>query len=232
MIPQGSVDFHAHWLFGLDDGAQTPEDTLTLLHTFRELGYSKLAASPHISDSLYENTPSGILARLDEVRQLAKENNIPLELHATAEYLLDSAFPALIEHKNLIPLNKKYLLVELSYLSPPVHLRQLIFDIQLAGFIPILAHPERYPYYFKSLSEIEAIKNSGCLLQLNLLSSVGYYGPEVAAAAEELLKRDWIDFACTDMHHQRHIRAFSDRVKIKGYEKLTQAVANNAKVLA
>lgn len=224
------MDFHAHWLYGLDDGAKTPAETLKLLEVFSGLGYRQIIASPHISDSLYENTPSGILQRLNDVRDLARENHIGLELYATAEYLIDSAFPTHLEHRNLMALNHKYLLVELSYLSPPLHLRQVIFDIQLAGFTPILAHPERYPYYFKSMGDLENLKNSGCLLQLNMLSGVGYYGPEVAAAAEEMLKRNWIDFACTDMHHQRHVEAFSEPVKIKSYEKLAQAVANNTAV--
>ncbi len=224
------MDFHAHWLFGLDDGAKTPEDTLFLLRALSEFGYGQLIASPHISDNLYENTPPGILKRLDEVRHVATENGITMPLYASAEYLLDSAFPGHLERGDLIALHGKHLLVELSYLSPPLHLRQLVFDIQLAGYTPVLAHPERYPYYFKAISELEALKNAGCLLQLNLLSTVGYYGPEVASMADELLKRGWIDFACTDMHHVRHVNAFSERVRVKSPELLTQAIANNARL--
>lgn len=82
----------------------------------------------------------------------------------------------------------------------------MIFELQINGYQPIMAHPERYPFYHHQPRQYEEIKAMGCLLQCNLLSFAGYYGSDVQHVAEMLSKKGLIDLLGTDLHHERHLQ--------------------------
>ena len=103
----------------------------------------------------------------------------------------------------------------------------ILFEIQLAGYQPILAHPERYLFYHNDFKEYEKIKNSGCLFQLNLLATVGYYGEKTAQISDKLLQNDFYDFVGSDIHHQNHVKAFSRKVNIKNVTQLESVIQKN-----
>jgi tyrosine-protein phosphatase YwqE len=116
----------------------------------------------------------------------------------------------------------------MSYLSPPIQLYDIIFEIQLSGYKPILAHPERYTFYINNYKEFEKLKNSGCLFQLNLLSTVNYYGEIVGKQAEKLLKNNMYDFVGSDIHHENHIKAFERKIEIKSTKELEKVILMNS----
>jgi tyrosine-protein phosphatase YwqE len=134
----------------------------------------------------------------------------------------------LFQSKPLLTLKDNYVLVEMSYLNPPIQLFEIIFQLQVAGYTPILAHPERYAFYHNDFEMYKKLKNSGCYFQVNLLSTVGYYGKEVALSSQKLIKNEMIDFAGSDIHHKNHIDAFSRKVILKDYEKLVGIMKNNS----
>jgi tyrosine-protein phosphatase YwqE len=111
----------------------------------------------------------------------------------------------------------------MSYLAPPIHWEQILFDVQLAGYQPVLAHPERYIYWRTDFSAFNKFKDRGCLFQMNALSPTGYYGWEVMESAEKLLKENFIDCVGTDIHHQRHIDGFKQPLQIKSIKEFEQA---------
>lgn len=226
-VMNSPIDFHNHVLFGLDDGAQTPEDTLHLIKGLQKLGYKKAIATPHILGEVYENSAATILPRLEEVRTLIAEHQIDFKLNAAAEYMLDSYFLDRMKEGPLLCLKDNYVLVEFSYLSAPLHYQDLFFKMQIAGYQPVLAHPERYPYFHNQFEHYRQIKNAGCKLQLNALSTVGYYGPAEAEIAERLLLEGLIDFVGTDTHHSRHLKAYERKIKNKIKAPLKEALANN-----
>ena len=221
------IDFHNHLLYGLDDGAATPEDTVKLVKGLQALGYKKAIATPHILGEVYENSPETILPRLAEVQQLLLAENIDFKLHAAAEYMLDSYFLDRLEKGPLLTLKDNYVLVEFSYLIAPLHYQDLFFKIQVAGYQPVLAHPERYTYFHNQFEQYRLLRDAGCKLQLNALSTMGYYGPDVAETAERLLLEGLIDFVGTDTHHQRHLRAYEGKIKKKIKAPLQEALSNN-----
>ncbi|HEV2481421.1 MAG TPA: CpsB/CapC family capsule biosynthesis tyrosine phosphatase, partial [Puia sp.] len=104
-----------------------------------------------------------------------------------------------------LPLKDNLLLVELSFIVPAINLKQVLFDLQLKGYQPVLAHPERYLYFAGNKGWYDKLRESGCLFQLNLLSFTGHYGREVRALAEYLVKKKYVDFLGTDLHHKRHL---------------------------
>jgi protein-tyrosine phosphatase len=223
------TDMHSHILPGIDDGARNLESSLLLAKRFRELGYQKLIATPHIMADYFRNTPTTIKKALDLLREGLQQNNIDLEVSAAAEYYLDETFENKIEKKEVLTFgDKKFLLFELSFINAPHNLFEVIAKMQDAGYQPVLAHPERYPYYYNSIESYEQIRDTGCLLQLNTISLTGYYGKGAKQTAEELADNYCIDFLGSDMHHLRHADALKDSLKLDRIQNiLSQPQINN-----
>ena len=142
--------------------------------------------------------------------------------------MLDNFLIKKMNNQSLLCLKDKYLLVELSYLQPPINLSELLFELQLNGYKPVLAHPERYKYYFNNYKQLQKIKNSGCLFQLNLMSVVGYYGENTKSLATRLLRDRFIDFVGSDIHHKGHLEVFSKKFKLKEIAELENAMKANS----
>ena len=226
LIPQGFIDIHSHLLPGIDDGAKTIEDTIFLTNSLKKFGFEKFITTPHTFSGFWDNTKDGILAKEKETNSLLTEKNV--ELKAASEYLLDDHFASLFKKGEVLTLKDNLVLVEMSYLNAPIHLYDLLFDLQVSGYKPVLAHPERYLFYHKNFDEYKKLKNAGCYLQLNLLSTVGYYGGEVTEAAKRLLEAGLYDFVGSDVHHSRHIKAFENKVLLKDSKGLGELIKNNS----
>lgn len=227
LIPDRHVDFHSHLLPGIDDGAKTFDDTLQLIAAMRELRFEQMVTTPHVMKNVWDNTEEGILKKLSETEAALQQNGINLTFNAAAEYLLDGNFTELFQNRQLLTIKDNYVLVEMSYINPPIQLYDILFDLQVAGYKPILAHPERYVFYHSKFSEYEKLKHAGCLFQINLLSVIGYYGSDVAEAAKKLLRKGMIDFAGSDIHHKHHVSGFSRRLVLNEVEPIREALANN-----
>jgi protein-tyrosine phosphatase len=227
LIPGGFVDIHSHLLPGIDDGAKTINETIKLAKAFQEMGFSQFLTTPHVSHYIWNNSPEIIIDNCTKTKLLLEENNLEIPFQAAAEYLIDDSFESHFKNKKLLTLKDNYVLVEISYMNAPIELYKTLFELQLAGYIPVLAHPERYSYYHKNFSEYEKLKKAGCLFQLNLLSTVGYYGERISKVADELLKKGMYDFAGSDVHHMKHIASFSNKIKINNITNLKEVIANN-----
>ncbi|WP_343618221.1 CpsB/CapC family capsule biosynthesis tyrosine phosphatase [Flavobacterium sp.] len=221
------VDIHSHLLPGIDDGAKTIKKTVKLAKAFEDLGISQFVTTPHINHYVWNNSEEGIAAKYNETKLLLKEENSTPIFKVAAEYFMDDWFETHLKEGKLLTLKDNYVLVEISYLSAPFNLYKMIFDIQLAGYKPVLAHPERYVYFHKNFGEYENLKKSGCLFQLNLLAVMGYYGSEITKTAELLLKKGMYDFAGTDVHHGKHIESLHQKIKIDSSVQLKEVITNN-----
>jgi tyrosine-protein phosphatase YwqE len=206
------VDIHSHLLPGVDDGANNMEEALAMLRGMTGVGFQHLYLTPHVRSHYYPNTPASLQPVFEEFQQAARRAGIDTQLNLCAEYYLDSAFQEAIQAgMPLLPFPGNYLLVEISMHQEPLFLFETLFDIQSRGYRLILAHPERYPFYWKKIEIYRKLKRAGCLLQVNLFSFTGYYGKGVRAAAELLQKNGLIDFVATDMHRQEQVEQFSDK---------------------
>lgn len=207
------VDMHSHLIPGIDDGAKTAEDAIILIRGLQELGYQKIITTPHIYKEHYPNTKDGILRGLDELKTALKIENIQIPIEASAEYFMDEHFESLLDKNEILPLNGKYVLVEMSFFGAPPKLEEYIFKIQLKGYVPILAHPERYLFFHNDFEQFYELKAKGVLLQLNISSIVGYYGKPIKQIAHRLLKEKLIDLIGTDMHHTGHLDYLKTNLK-------------------
>lgn len=223
IIPNDYIDIHSHLLPGIDDGAKSESETIFLVEALQEMGFSKFITTPHIYSGVWDNSKKGIKELELTSKPLFGETN----MKAASEYLMNDHFVTLLKNNEILTLKENYVLVEMSYINPPIQLFDIIFDIQVAGYQPILAHPERYFFYHNSFDEYLKLKKAGCSFQLNLLSTVGYYGMPVAKIANELLKKGMIDFVGSDVHHKNHIVAFSNPIIIKEIDSLKESISYN-----
>ena len=227
LIPDNHVDIHSHLLPGIDDGAKKIEETLKLTKALQSFGIKQFITTPHIIQHVWDNTAEQIKAKeASTVLELAN-NQITIPFRAAAEYMLDDNFSKLFQSEPLLTLKKNYVLVEMSYINAPMQLYAFLFDLQVAGYIPVLAHPERYLFYHNNFEEYAKLKKAGCLLQLNLLSVVRYYGNEITKIAEDLKKKKMYDFVGSDVHHGNHIAAFDQKIKLKEPKLLQEVMTNN-----
>ena len=141
--------------------------------------------------------------------------------------MMDDYFVKLFQSEKLLTLKDNYVLVEMSYINPPIQLYSILFELQVAGYIPVLAHPERYVFFHNNFDEYKKLINAGCLLQLNLLAVVGYYGEGIAKIAEKLLSKGMYSFVGSDAHHDKHITAFNQKIRCKDTKALKEVIANN-----
>jgi protein-tyrosine phosphatase len=216
------TDMHSHLLPGLDDGAETIDHSLELLRKLRELGFQKLIMTPHIMGDFYKNTPATIRAALTDLQQAAAATGLgDVVLECAAEYYLDEWLnQKLTSGTELLSFGgeRRYLLFETSYMNEPFNLQHTIFELKAAGYQPVLAHPERYTYFYGRFSEIEKLKKEyGVLLQLNLNSLAGYYSPQARRVAEQMIDAGLVDFVGTDTHHLRHTAALASRTVTSSY---------------
>lgn len=204
------TDMHSHLLPGIDDGASDMETSLKLIKGLSDLGYKKLITTPHILWDMYKNTAAGIQAALIPLRQAVQEQGIPVELNAAAEYFLDDHVDQLLKNNEpLLTISGNMVLVELSMAYQQHGIREILFEMQVQGYQPVLAHPERYIYLSQNKDFFDELKEAGCLFQVNILSLNGQYGKSVQELAMYLLKRNYIDLIGTDLHHFGHLSQLS-----------------------
>ena len=232
-FPNGFVDMHSHLLPGIDDGAKDLDASIALIEKMSSYGIKNFITTPHILGDVYPNTPEIIKSKLKEVKdELLRRNITDVKIDAAAEYMMDEQFSAIIEkNEEIMTLKDNLVLVEMSYFSPPINLYDILFQLQLKGYKPILAHPERYNSYHTNFQNYYKLKRAGCLLQLNLLSLTEQYGEYVQKTAEKLLKENMYDFVGTDTHHQNHLQLLQKVSTKKNFKKIEQLLLNTKQFL-
>ncbi len=226
------VDIHSHLLPGIDDGAQSLDHSIGMILKFREMGYKKLITTPHVMQDCYNNSPEIILQKLEEVRtELARIGVSDIIIEASAEYNVeDSLFPKVLEN-GLLPFSSGHVLFEYSFFCKPFQTEKLIFDLKVNNYIPVIAHYERYSYYFNQPEMMQSYRDNGVLIQLNLLSIIGHYGPDVQQQAFFMIDNGFVDFVASDCHRIEHLDAlqrFSDHAY---FHKLSDLNLKNRSLL-
>lgn len=192
----GFTDCHSHLLPGVDDGIQTVDEALQILHFYEKKGVKKVWLTPHIMEDL-PNSTEHLRSCFDKLQEAYTG---PVILRLSAENMLDNLFEERLSSGDLLPFGEKKnaLLVETSYMHPPVGFRETLLRIKSKGYYPILAHPERYAYM--DFSDYQALKQLGVLFQLNLFSLNAVYGKAAKEKALLLLKNHLYDLAGSDVH--------------------------------
>jgi protein-tyrosine phosphatase len=201
-----AVDMHSHLIPGIDDGSQSVEESVALIKRMEGYGLKKLIITPHIMTEFYKNTPEIIHAGLEALKLVLKEENISIELGAAAEYYLDEFFLEKINTgQKLLTFGDNHVLVETGFMSKPSMLLESFFQLEMAGYRPVLAHPERYLYLHQDAELLEAMIDRNMNFQLNLLSITGYYSKPVKKFAEKLIDKGLVKLVGTDCHNEKYL---------------------------
>ena len=214
---------HSHLIPGIDDGAPTIEESTNLIKALCEFGYTRLITTPHIMSDFFKNTPENIMKGLEQLKKIVKETGIPVEIEAAAEYYVDFEFISLLNQNKLLTLGDNYVLIELSLYNPPSNLKEIIFELQTANYKVILAHPERYSYWYPEMDNFRDLHERGVYFQLNIGSLTGSYGGVTRKIAEKMIHYNMISFLGTDTHGKRHIQMIKELLRNKLLKQLIES---------
>ena len=205
---------------GIDDGSKAMFHSIKYISAMKDLGYKKLIITPHIMSHRYKNTSKIILDKLEILKDAIADHGIDIKLEAASEYYLDDYFLSLLDKKDILTIHDNYLLFEMSYTRAPVDLEGIVFNMILAGYTPILAHPERYLHMHNDFSKYKALKEQGVLFQLNINSLSGYYSKKVQTIAKKLVNKGMIDFLGSDIHKMEQIETLKATMNNQLFQKI------------
>ena len=214
---------HSHLLPDVDDGIRSTEEALICLRQFAQWGIRHVVTTPHISQDMYPNTSDLLRTVADELRTHIEAEGLPITFHVAAEYMADELFVKRLQANDLLSFGtERYVLIETGWASLPLQLNTWLFQMQVDGYKPVLAHPERYPYFRGKINALSDLREQGCLLQLNLMSLAGRYGPEARRMAQLLIEQGLIDFVSSDLHHPRDLILLEKSMRTADYQTLSQ----------
>lgn len=199
------IDIHTHILPGLDDGAATLEEALQMAAISAAEGVTAVVATPHVISGFYENTPQQIRQAVVHFNSCLKAEGIPLQVLAGAEYRLEPDLPRRLAEGRLMTINDAgcYLLVELPASLVPPYTEQLLYEVQLQGVTPILAHPERNPGFNCNPEKLTRLARRGVLSQVTAGSLRGHFGLTAKRAAFKMLATGVAQMVASDAHSFR-----------------------------
>jgi len=216
------VDLHSHLIADIDDGVKTIDEAIEIILEIKSMGFKKIITTPHTMRGGYDNTPEIIKSGYSDLVKELKNRNIHFPIEVASEYYMDETFVKLIkDEKEILTFGDNYVLFELSYMSKHNNMETVFFDMNVAGYKPVMAHPERYPYlHTKTLDKYKKIKEAGIYLQINMFSLVGYYGKPAQKIAEQLIDAEMVDFIGTDIHNTTQLEILKSCLKSEYVEKI------------
>lgn len=211
------TDVHSHILFDVDDGSSSIEESIALLKKLKEVGFNNVILTPHFIDgSDYCSKNYEKIEKFNILKKEIKDRNIDINIYLGNEIFINDNIINFIKDGSIYPLNNgKYLLIELPFHNKIINLEDILYEIKLAGYIPIIAHPERYTYFQDDYSLVDELRDNDVMLQANYSSILGFYGKREEKLVKYMLKNKYIDFFGTDIHHVRKSYVIDNFKKIE-----------------
>ncbi len=198
-------DIHCHILPGIDDGSGNLSDSVEMAQLAAESGTSGIIATPHCNiPGMFDNHWNKEMhGKLESLRKVLKEKGVPIEIYSGQEVFLSRDFETHLEQKKFITLNNsQYMLTELDFRIDEQTALSRLGKLASYGYVPILAHPERYGFVIENPSVIKKLRSSGIFIQLNRGSITGEFGPRAKQTADMILNGKLADFVASDAHSQ------------------------------
>lgn len=195
------VDLHSHILPSIDDGSSSALETFMMLKEAEKAGFTDIIATPHYILNATEQDKIKVINQIKEINNAAIEQGIHVKLHPGEEVYTVPNLADLIKQEKIVSLNQsKYILIEFAMHDKPKFIENIIFELCNLGYIPVIAHPERYDYIKKDLNMVSNWQNMGALIQCNYGSLIGKYGHTAQKLLIKLLKNKQVDFMGSDCH--------------------------------
>ncbi|HEY0222622.1 MAG TPA: CpsB/CapC family capsule biosynthesis tyrosine phosphatase [Lactovum miscens] len=209
------IDIHCHILPEIDDGAKTVEDTLTMLKVAIEEGITVITATPHHNPK-YKNERSLILQKVQEVEQIIKENNLPIQVLPGQEVRVYGEVIADFKDNKLLTAadNSRFMLIEFPSDHVPGYASHLFYQMQSNGLQPILVHPERNSAIIENPNILYDLVNQGVLSQITASSVTGYFGRKIQKLTYQIIQNNLTHFIASDAHNMAS-RSFKMKEALK-----------------
>lgn len=211
------TDAHSHILFGIDDGSSSLKESIELLKKMKDTGFNNVILTPHyIEGSVFNANNIDKMNRYEMLLEELEKQNIDINIYLGNEIFISNNILSNIKRNQIFSLNNtKYLLIELPFHNKILNLEDIIYEIKIKGYIPIIAHPERYTYFQENKDLIDKLREEEVLFQANYASILGYYGKSSEKLMKYMLKKGYIDYLGTDIHHLNKSYVLDNFSKIK-----------------
>lgn len=198
------IDMHSHIIYGVDDGCKNIEESLQMLISASKAGIKQIVATPHYINNIYMVNKKDIKVYVDELNAILQEKNIDIKIIQGNEIMLDINTLEMLEKNEVSTINNtKYVLIEFDMNILYSNIYDIISKYIENGYIPIIAHPERYQYIQKDINIAKKLVDKGALLQMNITSLNNQYGRKANATLRKLLKANLVCTWGSDYHYTR-----------------------------
>lgn len=231
------IDMHCHILPNIDDGAKNLEESINMAIQAKKCGYDGIFATSHYIEASVETDYQIVEKKIESLNKILKEKNIDVTIYPGNEIYLTPAIFEVIEKKLAWTLNdSKYVLIEFPMNGEIKNLESIIEKFSNLGYVPIIAHPERYQFVGQHFQILYKLISLGALLQVNIGSIIGIYGSTSQKIVKKLLKLDMVHFIGTDSHnataiYEPYAEAIKKIKKIVGEKKLNNILCENPKIV-
>lgn len=214
-------DLHTHLLFGIDDGCKDIKESISMLHAAQKQGVTDIVVTPHyIENTKYNCNNEEKKKRFKELKSSAEAEGITINLYLGNEVYMTENFLELIKNGEIETINSsKYLLFEFPMGNMFYNSKEILYELVTSGYIPILAHPERYRIFQRHPEYIDEYLRMGVLLQGNYKSLFGKYGKDARKTLNYFLKTNKITFLASDCHHESDFQLKRLKKKLKSIVK-------------
>lgn len=234
------TDTHSHILFNVDDGSSSLKESIELLKELKKIGFKNVILTPHyIEGSDYVSSFKENEEKFYLLKEEIKNNNLDINIYLGNEIFINNNIIDYLKEKKIHSLNNtRYLLIEFPFYNQILNLEDIIYEIKYHGYIPVIAHPERYAYFQENYDLVDKLKEEGILFQANYSSILGYYGKSAEKLLKYMLKNKYIDLLGTDIHHieKKHVvdnwkKINKHFTKIAGETYYSNIIKNGDKIL-
>lgn len=226
------IDIHNHVLVGMDDGPQTLEESINLMKQAKKQGIKGIVVTPHHLHPRYNNAFKNILYGINELNKNEEIAQLNIQLYPGQEIRITDKIFGDLEEQRIYGINhSKYLLIELPSNEVPHYTKNLLYEIQTSGFIPVIAHPERNKAIAQDINLLYQLINNGALSQLTASSLTGELGKNIQKLSIQMLEHNLIHFVASDAHHSVNrpfgLRALFNTPKLKYLESTIRDLLHN-----
>ena len=213
------IDIHNHVLPGIDDGSRNKKESFSILKKLNDIGFNTVICTPHyICGTRYNKNNRDKKILLNQIKSDLIKDNIKVDLYLGNEVYINNEINELVLKGEISTLdNSRFILVELSFNDDLYNVGDYIYKLKRIGYIPIIAHPERYKYFQNDYKKLDELILDGVLFQCNYGSIIGKYGKEAKKLFKYMLSNDLVTFLSTDVHR-------SDSEIIKNFEKIKKKI--------
>ena len=198
---QKSIDIHCHIMPGVDDGSPDMQTSLEMLRIAAKNGIEQMILTPHHKPMHHNVSPQHNVLYTKRLQDAAEKAGINIKLYSGNEiYYSDDISDNLADGKVCTLAGSEYALIEFHPTNPFKAIHNAAYQVQASGFIPVLAHVERYNDIVSHFSYVEDLVDMGCLIQLNASSIMGKYGFGISHFCKKILKNELAHFVATDAH--------------------------------